>query len=273
MGTGGEGRRRHTLVGDACAPRCGEPLVPPDEVWQTRGRQWAARCALLLWEVEGQRARDYLRRRGIQDDILRTCHIGYNPEDTHDDHAAWGLAPPASTRKRIWLLRGITFPWFADGRLWRLNIRRPLTPAEIAAGQPKYLGPPGFANGLYNADALAGDPASARPAVLVEGELDALTVAQACGDLVAAVATGSTAGGRRLQWIARLAQAPRVLVAFDVDDNQAGDEAARSVAASSPACRALAAPPPRRQLGARHRGCARLGAVRPHVSIDRKQPT
>lgn len=69
-------------------------------------------------------------------------------------------------RKRIWFPRGITFPWFADGQLWRLNTRRPLTPAQIADGRPKYLGPPGFANGQYNADALAGDPACAKPAVL-----------------------------------------------------------------------------------------------------------
>ena len=73
-----------------------------------------------------------------------------------------------------------------------------------------------------NGDAVAYD----RPAVLVEGEIDAITIAQACGTEVAAVATGSTAGARRAEWIARLAQASVVLLAFDVDENGAGEQAA-----------------------------------------------
>ena len=53
--------------------------------------------------------------------------------------------------------------------------------------------------------------------VLVEGEVDALTIVQACGEQVAVVATGSTCGARRDAWVARLALAPVVLVAFDAD--------------------------------------------------------
>jgi hypothetical protein len=100
-----------------------------------------------------------------------------------------------------------------DGCTWRLNVRRPLTAAQIAAGEAKYIGPRGFANALYNVQSLRGG----RPAVLVEGEMDALTLLQACGEEVAVVATGSTSGGRRAEWVARLAEAPVVLVAFDVD--------------------------------------------------------
>jgi hypothetical protein len=61
---------------------------------------------------------------------------------------------------------------------------------------------------------------------MVEGEIDALTIQQTAGDLVVAVATGSTAGSRQAKWLAQLAIAPLVLVAFDVDANQAGDRAA-----------------------------------------------
>ncbi len=258
-----------------CAP---PPLTPPNPAWQTRATQFAARCALLLWEDEGRRALDYLHRRGIADTTLRAFHIGYNPEDLHDDHAAWGLPPPAppnGVRRRIWLPRGITFPWYIDAApgaapaIWRLNIRRPLTPAQIARGEPKYLGPPGFANALYNAGALGADPATALPAVLVEGELDALTIVQAAGDLVVAVATGSTAGARRLQWLARLAQAPRVLVAFDVDDQRRRRRRCRLVARRPPPCPPLAPPPPRRQLRPRPRRRPRLDPVRPKPLTDR----
>jgi len=63
---------------------------------------------------------------------------------------------------------------------------------------PKYAGPAGFANGLYNAGALI----AGRPAMLVEGALDALTIEQEAGDLVTPVATGATGGARRMHWVA-----------------------------------------------------------------------
>ncbi|MFN8464021.1 MAG: hypothetical protein U0X20_00660 [Caldilineaceae bacterium] len=53
-----------------------------------------------------------------------------------------------------------------------------------------------------------------------------MTAIQEAGDLVAAAATGSTAGGRREPWIGRPAAASCVLLAFDCDANGAGDMAA-----------------------------------------------
>lgn len=92
---------------------------------------------------------------------------------------------------------------------------------SAACGSRKYIGPAGWSNGLYGADALRCD----RSVLLVEGELDALTVRQHAGDLVTPVATGSTGGARRVMWLSRLAVCARVLVAFDSDP--AGDEAAQ----------------------------------------------
>ena len=63
-----------------------------------------------------------------------------------------------------------------------------------------------------------------RPAVLLEGEFDALTINQHAGGIVAAIATGSTAGARRVRWLAQLALCSAVLVAFDGDE--AGEKAA-----------------------------------------------
>lgn len=211
----------------AQSPRlCVEPpLSPPNPTWQAHGKAWAARCAVLLWRPEAARARDYLHHRGLQDEVLSAFNVGYNPHDVYEDHVAWGLTRQQGGSKCIWLPRGITFPWYypaAAGSLWRLNVRRPLTTAQIKAGQAKYIGPAGFANALYNAASLRCD----RPAVLVEGEIDALTIVQACGDQIAVVATGSTAGARAPQWVARLALAPLVLLAFDNDANAAGDKAA-----------------------------------------------
>ena len=206
------------------------PCVPPNSIWQSHANGHAARCAAQLWSDEGARARAYLYARGLFDDVLRAHNVGYNPSDVWEDHAWWGLPKPepgagGQGRRRVWLPRGITFPWYINNGIWRLNVRRPLTPREAAAGEPKYIGPAGFANALYNAAALAPRLGVVPPAVLVEGEIDALTIVQACGDEVAAVATGSTAGSRRGPWVAQLAVAPVVLVAFDADT--AGDGAAQ----------------------------------------------
>jgi hypothetical protein len=181
----------------------------------------------MLWSEQGVRAREYLHRRGLHDEVLQAFNVGYNPQDVCEEHAYWGLDKPEGGAKHVWIPRGVTFPWCVDGCLCRLNVRRPLTQAQLAAGQSKYIGPAGFANALYNAAALS---QPRRPIVLVEGEIDALTIVQACPDTIAAVATGSTAGGRCEEWIAQLALAPIVLLAFDVDDAGrglgAGDKAA-----------------------------------------------
>jgi hypothetical protein len=59
---------------------------------------------------------------------------------------------------------------------------------------------------------------------MTEGELDALSIAQTCGDRVAVVATGTTQGSHTPRWVSLLAQQERVLVAFDAEET--GDTAA-----------------------------------------------
>ncbi|MFN8469790.1 MAG: toprim domain-containing protein [Caldilineaceae bacterium] len=230
---GGNDRREGGVVpAGPCAPTIMSPVLPPSSAWQERAAYHAARCAAHLWGDEGAKPRAYLHNRGLFDGVLRACEVGYNPEDVYEERSLWGLA---ENGHKIWLPRGITFPWRIGSGVWRLNIRRPLTPSQAAAGEAKYIGPAGYGSALYNADALAYD----RPAVLVEGEIDAITIAQACPTEVAAVATGSTAGGRRPEWIARLAQASVVLLAFDVDPNGAGDQAAAWWQARLPRARRL----------------------------------
>ncbi len=58
----------------------------------------------------------------------------------------------------------------------------------------------------------------------MEGEFDALSMAQEDGDIVAAVATGSTQGARHPRWIQLLETSAAVLVAYDSDE--AGEQAA-----------------------------------------------
>ena len=217
-------------------------MSPPCATWQCRAEEIAQEAEEALWAPQGARALAYLHGRGFTDETLRRVGLGYVVSDMHETRAAWGL--PAQD-KPVWVPRGVAIPWRACDALWRLNVRR-------LAGTPKYIGPAGSSNGLYGADGLR----SGRPVVLVEGEFDALAVAQEAGDLVAAVATGSTCGGRHPRWVRRLAAAPIVLVAYDDDD--AGEAAAAHWLDVLPSARRLIPevdPAAMLEAGANLRGC------------------
>lgn len=191
-----------------------EPLHPPSAAWLESAWPLLTHCQGQLWDGAGARALTWLQGRGLTAATIRVAGLGYNDRDHYTDRAAWGLEPetlPNGKPKGLWLPRGVVIPWLIDGELWGVRIRRP-------TGDPKYyLIPGGQPAALYNADGVT----PAAPAVLVEGELDALTICQAEH---VAVATGSTHGARRTKWIARLAAASTVLVAYDND--KAGNDAA-----------------------------------------------
>jgi len=227
-------RQRDNLGFSEALERLGSPVVasvarqpaapprlePPTPSWQGRARSFVAECQAALWgdHAEGLA---WMRKRGLADETIRAAGLGLNVRDRREDPATWGLDAEqraAGGARAIWLPRGIVIPWEIGGELWRVNIRRPS--GDVEKGGPKYIGPAGSRAGLYNADRLQAD----RPAMIVEGELDALTVQQLAGDLVAAVATGSTMGAHRAPWVARLAICSTVLVSFDTDE--AGEKAA-----------------------------------------------
>jgi len=188
-----------------------EPTEPPSDLWQARAVTFCADCAERLWTTDGERALRWLREvRGLTDETIRAAGLGYHDVDRRERPESWGLTEDHAA---VWLPRGIVIPWWGDGHMWRVNIRRPV-------GEPKYVAPAGSGPGLYGVDVLG-----EKPVVLVEGEFDALIIHQVAADLVTVVATGSTAGGRRTRWLARLAVCPVVLVAFDAD--RAGEEAAQ----------------------------------------------
>jgi hypothetical protein len=199
------------------------PVTAPPSTWQTRGLELVALAQDTLWSAAGQPGLVELRRRGLTDETNRRAGLGWNPHDRWDDPARWGF----TGGRKIWLPRGLIIPWFIGDELWRIRVRRP--DVDVSSGGARYISPRLYPEGervgdheaLYNADALR----PGHPAVLLEGELDCLSVAQAAGDPVVAVATGSVSGGRRPRWIARLARAAPVLVAYDADE--AGDRQAR----------------------------------------------
>jgi hypothetical protein len=179
------------------------------------------RAQETLWSPAGLAGRAELHRRGLQGETIRGTRLGWNPHHLWDEPARWGF----DGGRKVWLPKGFLIPWTIGDKLWRLRVRRPKD--DLSENEATYYGlrlyPTNRAGyvydheALYNADALRVD----RPAIILEGEFDCLSVAQAAGDLVTPVATGSVSGSRRLRWITRLARCSTVLVAFDAD--RAGD--------------------------------------------------
>lgn len=200
-------------------PRHSEVLKPPSPTWQQSARGFVKCSIENLWSPRGEGALEWLRGRGLSDETIQEARLGYNPSDNWGGWDAWGLEARDNSRG-VWLPRGVVIPWEIDGSFWRVNIRRPLARQEIEQGDAKYVGVAGSRNALYNACALA----VGQPAILVEGEFDALAINQQARDLITAVATGSTTWSRKPAWIARLALCSKVLVAYDAEE--AGDQAA-----------------------------------------------
>ena len=197
-----------------------QPVSMPADIWLRRAQAFGLECQHCLSGPKGERARGWLHQRGLTAETIQVAGLGLNPADRYESRAQWGL--PERTQeeeqtKGVWLPKGVVIPWLLDGRIGRINIRRPV-------GEPKYYQlPGGMPIALYNADAVT----VTKAAMLVEGEFDALTILQEAGDLIVPVATGTTMGARRAKWIARLYLPPTVLVAFDQDANGAGDRAAQ----------------------------------------------
>jgi DNA primase len=179
-----------------------------DAGWQEAAHHFCIAAAQRLQEPSGASAKAYLLGRGLTESVIISTGLGYNPRD---QQAHWG-------NLKVWLAQGIVIPWRIDGRIWRVNIRRPVT-----GDGKRYVPLSGCANGLYQADEIV--PGCS--VLITEGEFDALTVTSNISipnmNLVA-VATGSASGARLLRWVVGVDLAKTVLLAFDAD--KAGDEAA-----------------------------------------------
>lgn len=195
-----------------------EPCELPSDAWQTAAEGFLWYAFQQLHGDTGAPALNWLAARGIDESTIAWACLGYNPTALERPRAKWGLPPDDAGRETFWLPAGIVIPFFVRGKLWKLSTRRLLP--KMLPGK-KYKTVPGSANALYNADAI--QPGA--QALLCEGVIDALAVQQVAGDLVVAVAAGTTTGARRVPWIARLATTSLVLVAMDADAG--GEEASR----------------------------------------------
>ncbi len=189
------------------------PDGSPSSTWQEAARKLCSVAQLALWTPFDRTALDYLHGRRLRDETIRQAQLGYWPRETYHFTQSWGFA---QTEKQVWEPTGIIIPWLRKQTYWRVRIRSFTTNATY-----RYVQIRGSQNALYRSDTIRINA----PVVMVEGEFDALTLAQEIDSSIAVVATGSTEGARSMTSLAQLATASRVLLAFDAD--AAGDRAAQ----------------------------------------------
>lgn len=175
--------------------------APPNNKWQAWTARYVEQAIARLWSSAGLPGLDYLHSRGLKDATIKAAQLGYEEIDS---------------------IPYVVIPWHVgDGQYWRVNKRdiRPDVPHD-----QRYKNIAGSSNaGLYGGELLT----RKRPTFLVEGELDALSIAQEAGDLpINVVATGGLDCSRVPRWVARLARVPHVLVAYD--NEQRGEEASNT---------------------------------------------
>jgi DNA primase len=196
---------------------------PPDEKWQKTARRIAEQATDRLWQTEGRRALTYLKtRRGLSESIIATAQLGYIPGKPNE----W---------KRIEKVRvpcGIAIPWYADGALWGIKVRR-------AMGEQRYqqVSDGNIRGCLYLADHI--QPGS--PLFLTEGEFDALTAWQIDRGKLSVASIGSASNQHiNLRWYSKLLAAPRLLICMDAD--AAGEKAAAEIMTISAAVKRVQVP-------------------------------
>lgn len=198
------------------------PTGAPSEVWQEAALQIVHEAYETLWSDAGASARTHLMEdRKLTEETLRKHVVGYLAEKRYIDGEAWGL------EGKLVLPQGIVFPEYHKTRhngsdyreIWSLAIRRSardIRAEEKETGRKvgKYHFVRGGTKGLYNADAIV----LGKPHVMLEGQVDALTVEQeTCGEY-AATATQGVSGARHPLWVSRVLLADVTLFCMDPDN-------------------------------------------------------
>ncbi len=214
------------------APSAPQPrVVASARACEAALEHWCER----LWGPGGEPARRYLASRGVDEATARRFRLGYAPNEWHDAHAALvaqsldeaelleaGLIRESTAQGKLAhdRFRGrVIFP-FLDGSGRAVGFAGRVLPAFEGAQVPKYLNGPEtslFRKGqlLFGLNMAAASIHRSRRAVLVEGYLDALALAQASWPET--VAAGGTAVTEHQVELLRRAGAEELTILFDTD--------------------------------------------------------
>ncbi|WP_406699183.1 CHC2 zinc finger domain-containing protein [Singulisphaera sp. Ch08] len=246
--------------------------------WQDRDWQKAIDGVIRyaeaqLWESVGHPALDWLRERGLEDSTIRRFRLGFvASEQWHRRFPVLGQNRQGEDHK-LFIPRGITIPWVRPGSWYAstddevedpgsrwvgCNVRR-LSIGDITtplSEGPKYQALKGSERGHCYPFS---DMVRGLPALVTEGELDALLAWQEAAAFVNVLTIGGVSQRPQQDAMNALAECPIHLLAFDHDVNHAGDLAAQKFSElSAGRARRLWLPSPANDLTDFHRALGKI---------------
>lgn len=194
----------------------------PLESWQKRSFQLASDAYNEFWGEKGTYPRKHMMdTRGIQEYWLKKAVIGSFEDTCYKNGSEWGLDG------RIKIPRGIVFPEYHESlvngdtlrELWAIAIRKPkhdIEEEEFLTGKraSKYHLLRKSERGMYGYHWIT----PGLPVIMVEGQIDALTILQEGQGEFNAVALQSNVGARAANWLLKLLAAPFIIFSFDSDN-------------------------------------------------------
>jgi len=187
------------------------PQDPPLELWQKQAKGILRWSQGILWDVHYVKIREWLlNERGLTEETVKQAGLGWIPQDHYADRESWGLPESFNEQgknTKLWLQAGLVIPCFNDSQLLRFRIRRH-NPSD---DEGKYYIVPGSSMTpmtLGNSNVF----------ILVESELDAILLHQEAGNLVTAIALGSSETKPDKVLCERLNKAGMILVSLDSDE-------------------------------------------------------
>ena len=214
-------------------PEAGSPkpsaIVDPE--WQATLDEVIGRAEELLWSPEGVDARAYLASRGLAEHVIRRFRLGFVARG-YETRPLEALRDKDGRPRPIYVARGIVLPWIAPEAWYSTTGEPPEVPRWVGANvrrlmpdvfQPmpanhKCLALLGSARGYGYpwADLLPSQIGP--PALIVEGEFDALLAYQEGGHLAHAMTVGGSSQAPHASAIDALALCPTWLLALDHDE-------------------------------------------------------
>lgn len=180
---------------------------------------------------KGSEALKYLKdKRGLRPGTIEAANIGYIYQKDGDGQERWRQIA-GDLKLKLAFSEGLTFPWIADGVAWGIKVRRSYAQskqyrytqvtAEDAAKCEAYR--PEMGGGLYWADYLV----RGMPGLLIEGEINNLTIWQEAQDVICPISLGTAQEMIDERWLLPLARCKGLFALYDPDAaGQAGAERA-----------------------------------------------
>jgi DNA primase len=235
----------------------------PTEDWQAAANRAIAIGERNLWSGVGSRALDYLHRRGLKDGVIQHWRLGYSSGMRVHPQTPAPLSSGRGEKEAdggLYIPRGVILPCMEADQVWYLKIA--LLPGDPIRCQGcgetaparqhcprcgaanKYRGIKGNRTGaIYGVEELV----TARLALFVEGEFDAMIAWQELNDVIAVCTLGSATNKPDLAtWGPYLLPLEHILAAYDAD--RAGRSGLKMLQDLSERVEALHLPPGAKDL-------------------------